>query len=123
MADVRARPEARQRPAALLNDAIHRPSAMQMKHVRALIESRLYLSRVPDLSLVTNPLDRSDRIAATRGDGYALIYSAQGRKFTVVMDKLGAAKLVGHWYNPRSETSERIGDLDRKRYSRLHAPS
>ena len=77
------------------NEAIHRPGATQMQYVRALVESRPYLSRVPDQSLVANALEGADHIAATRGDGYAFIYSAQGRKFTVHMEKLGAAKGEG----------------------------
>ena len=65
-------------PLLYWNEAILRPGAAQMQYVRALIEARPYLSRVPDLSLVLDPLSGSDRIAATRGDGYALVYSAQG---------------------------------------------
>jgi hypothetical protein len=83
-----------------------------MKHVRALVEARPYLSRVPDQSLVADSLEGLDRIAATRGDGYAMVYSAQGRKFTVNMGKIGAAKLVARWYNPRTGTSEAAGEFD-----------
>ncbi|HET8547922.1 MAG TPA: putative collagen-binding domain-containing protein, partial [Bryobacteraceae bacterium] len=92
-------------------EAIHRPGAAQMQYVRALIESRPYLSRVPDQSLVKDALDGNDRIAATRGDGYAFIYSAQGRKFTVDLLKIGAAKLKAWWYNPRTGTSSDAGAL------------
>jgi hypothetical protein len=99
-------------PLLYWNEAILRPGAVQMKYVKALIEARPYLSRVPDLSLVTDPLDGLDRIAATRGDGYALIYSGQGRKFTINMAKVGVPKLVAFWYNPRTGTSEKIGDFE-----------
>ena len=60
------------------NEAIHRPGATQMQYVRALVESRPYLSRVPDQSLVANALEGADHIVATRGDGYAFVYSAAG---------------------------------------------
>jgi hypothetical protein len=94
------------------DEAIHRPGAAQMQYVRALIESRPYLSRIPDQNLVNNALDGNDRIVATRGDGYAFIYSAQGRKFAVDLSKLGAAKIKVWWYNPRTGTATDSGTLD-----------
>jgi hypothetical protein len=99
-------------PLLYWDEAIHRPGAAQMQYVRALIESRPYFSRVPDQSLVKDALDGNDRIVATRGDGYAFIYSAQGRKFTVDFDKLRAPKLQAWWYNPRTGRSEDAGTFD-----------
>lgn len=96
-------------PLLYWNEAILRPGAAEMQYVRALIESRPYFSRVPDLSVVVNPLDGADRIAATRGDGYLFVYSAQGRPFTVNMGKILGEKLKAWWFNPRSGTSREIG--------------
>ena len=87
------------------SDAIHRPGAAQMQYVRDLIESRPYLSRVPDQSLVADALTGADRISATRGDGYAFIYSAQGRKFTVNLGKVGGERVKAWWFNPRTGTA------------------
>ena len=89
-------------------EAIHRPGAAQMQYVRTLIESRPYLSRVPDTSIVANPLDGADRIVATRGDGYVFVYSAQGRPFTVNMGKVSGEKVKAWWYNPRTGTNREI---------------
>jgi hypothetical protein len=83
-------------------EAIHRPGAAQMQHVRRLIESRPYLSRVPDQTLVADARDGADKIVATRGDGYAFVYSAQGRKFSVNLGKISGARLRAWWYNPRT---------------------
>jgi hypothetical protein len=83
-------------------EAIHRPGAAQMQYVWALIESRPHLSRIPDRSLVADALQGVDHIAATRGDGYAFIYSAQGRKFTVNMGKISGERIKASWYNPRT---------------------
>jgi hypothetical protein len=96
-------------PLLYWNEAILRPGAAEMQYVRALIESRPYFSRVPDLSVVVNPLDGADRIAATRGDGYLFVYSAQGRPFTVNMGKILGEKLKAWWFNPRSGTSRENG--------------
>jgi hypothetical protein len=46
---------------------------------------------------------------ATRGDGYALVYSPQGRKFTVKPDGIGAKELKAWWYNPRTGTAADAG--------------
>jgi hypothetical protein len=99
-------------PLLYWNEAIHRPGAAQMQYVRALIESRPYFSRIPDPSLVSDPLDGADRIVATRGDDYAFVYSAQGRPFTVNMGKISGTQVKGWWYNPRTGTSVAIGEFD-----------
>jgi hypothetical protein len=85
-----------------------------MRHVRALIESRPYLSRVPDQSLVANALEGNDHIVATRGEGYAWIYSPQGRKFTVNLEKLSGSRTKAWWFNPRTGTVADAGEFDNK---------
>ncbi len=96
-------------PLLYWDEAILRPGAGEMQYVRALIESRPYFSRVPDVSVVVNPLDGADRIAATRGDGYLFVYSAQGRPFTVNMGRISGENLKAWWFNPRSGTAREIG--------------
>lgn len=105
------------------DQAIHRPGAAQMQYVRALLESRPFLSRVPDQSIVTDTLQGADRISATRGDGYLFVYSAQGRKFSVVMGKISGARLRGWWYNPRTGSSEAIGEFDNQGAREFTPPS
>jgi len=89
-------------------EAIVRPGAEQMQHVRALIESRPFFSRVPDQSIVANAMEGPDYISATRGDGYLFVYSAQGRKFTVNPGKISGDRVKGYWYSPRDGTSLEI---------------
>jgi hypothetical protein len=105
------------------NEAIHRPGAAEMQYLRALIEARPYLSRVPDQSLIANALEGADHIAATRGDGYALIYSAQGRKFTVDMAKLPGARVKAAWYNPRDGAMTDAGAFDNTGTHEFACPS
>jgi hypothetical protein len=85
-----------------------------MRYVRALVESRPYLSRVPDQSLVAGTLEGSDHIVATRGDGYAWIYSPQGRKFTVNLEKISGARVKAWWFNPRTGAVSDAGEFDNK---------
>lgn len=99
-------------PLMYWNQAILRPGAGEMQYLRALLESRPYLSRVPDQTIVVDPLEGADHITATRGEGYLLIYSAQGRKFTVRPGKVSGGRLRGWWYNPRSGSAMEIGEFE-----------
>ncbi len=93
-------------------EAIHRPGAAQMQHVRALIESRSMLSLLPDQSIVVDALDDHERIQAARGDGYLFVYTGAGIKFTVNMGKISGSRVKAYWYNPRNGASEEIGLFD-----------
>jgi hypothetical protein len=104
-----ARPAAINGPLFCWYEAIHRPGAAQMGHLRRLIESRDYLSRVPDQSLFADPLTGADHIAATRGNGYAFIYSAQGRPFTINLDKISGGQVKASWFNPRTGATSEAG--------------
>lgn len=110
-------------PLLYWNDAVHRPGAAQMQYVRTLIESRHVLSRVPDQSIVANALEGADRIAATRGDGYLFVYSAQGRPFTVTMGKISGDRVKGWWYNPRTGTSLETDSFDNRGTREFQPPS
>lgn len=93
-------------------EAIHRPGAAQMQYVRALIESRPMLTRVPDQSIVVDALDGHEHIRATRGDGYLFVYSGAGIKFTVNLGKISGQQVKAYWYNPRNGAVTEIGTFD-----------
>lgn len=101
-------------PLLFWHEAIHRHGAAQMQHLRALIESRPFLARVPDQSLVVDSLKGADHIAATRGEDYAFVYSAQGRAFTVNLGRISGAQVSAWWFNPRNGAAERIGEFENR---------
>jgi Putative collagen-binding domain of a collagenase len=72
---------------------------------------------------VVNALEGADHIAATRGDGYLFVYSAQGRKFAVRPGKISGEMLKGWWYNPRSGAAQAIGDFDNRLEHTFTPPS
>jgi hypothetical protein len=96
-------------------EAVQLPGATQVGYARRLLESRSFLTRVPDQSLVTsaNP-DGAEHIQATRDtDGtYAMIYSASGKPFTADLSKLKAAKLIGSWFDPRIGSVAKTEELE-----------
>lgn len=88
------------------SDSLDLPGAGQMRHGRALMESRPYLSRVPDQSLVVS----GERVRATRGDGYAFVYVPTGKPVTVGLGKISGEKVDAWWFDPR-DGSAHAGDV------------
>ena len=103
------------------SDAIKQPGAAQMQHGRALIESRPFLTRIPDDSvIVTDRVPTSVpgagryHFAATRDtDGtYAMVYAPVGRSFKVRMAAIQGGKVKAWWFNPRDGKATSIGIFD-----------
>lgn len=102
------------------SDAINQPGAAQMQHGRALIESRPFLTRIPDDSIIITdrvptsvPGAGRYRFVATRDtDGtYALVYAPAGRSFKVRMNVIQGPKVMAWWFNPRDGTAKGIGEF------------
>jgi hypothetical protein len=89
-------------PLMTWEEALKQPGASQMQHGRRLIESRPYLSRVPDDAVIVPdrvatsvPGAGTRRFAATRdaSGSYAMVYAPVGRSFAVRMDKIKGSKV------------------------------
>lgn len=102
------------------SDAINQPGAAQMQHSRALIESRPFLTRIPDDSIIVTdrvptsvPGAGRYHFASTRDEGgsYAMVYAPIGRGFKVRMDRITGAKVKAWWFNPRDGQATAIGDF------------
>lgn len=94
-------------------DVLDLPGAQHMLHLRKLMESRPILERVPDQSLILNR-DMTDNgyIAASRGEGYAFIYTSYGIAPLVDLSGTGSKKVRAWWYDPRTGESEKIGEFE-----------
>ena len=91
------------------------PAANEMKYLRALIESRPMLDRVPDQSLLSDTGScGAERIQATRGKDYAFIYSADGRTIVVNTEKIAGKMLSASWYDPRTGRTTFIRTFENK---------
>lgn len=93
-------------------EALQAPGAQDMAHLRALLESRPYLTRLPDQALIAAGQGRgADHMRAARAEdgAYALIYSATGAPITVNMPLLSGQTATAWWYDPRSGVATRIG--------------
>jgi hypothetical protein len=98
-------------PGLYWTDALDRPGARQMKHVRSLLLSRPFLSRVPDQSIIAgDPGPHGPHhLRATRGDGYAMVYNPSGRNFSVNLGKISGAQVRAWWFDPRTGDAVKIG--------------
>jgi hypothetical protein len=101
--------------------ALDQPGAAQMIHARRLLESRPFLTRIPDDSILVTaevptsiPGAGSRRFVATRNaeGSYAMIYAPVGRTFAVHMDVIKGTRARAWWYNPRTGTATEIGEVN-----------
>jgi len=107
-------------------EALQLPGASQMRHLRALIESRPFLSRIPDQALlVSDPGAGADHVQATRdADGsYAFVYSAAGPPFTFDTAALSGATSSAWWYDPRTGQATAGGRFTRAQTLRFTPPA
>ncbi|MGI8603833.1 MAG: glycoside hydrolase family 140 protein [Verrucomicrobiales bacterium] len=101
-------------------EALEQPGARQMQFGRKLLESRPFLTRVPDDSIIVPSKIPTDipgagtrRFVATRDESgaYAMIYAPISKTFSVHMDKITGTSVTAWWYNPRNGEAIRIGDF------------
>lgn len=100
--------------------AIDQPGAGQMQFGRRLLESRPFLTRIPDDSVImTNPVPTSIpgagryRFAGTRDSErtYVMIYAPVGRPFLADMSKIEGPRIRAWWFNPRNGQATLIGEF------------
>lgn len=86
-------------------DALNDPGRTQMKHLKRLMLSLRWHTLRPDQSLIENNGERYERVAAARGDGFAIAYSFTGKPFRLALGKCGKAKKTIVWMD--AATGER----------------
>ena len=105
-------------------DVLDLPGAWDLIHARRLLESRPFLSRVPDQSLIVPAYyPETDYIVATRGNGYAFVYFPTGWPAEIILDKIGAKSLTAYWYDPRKGESKLIDTIPGKGTRKFTPPS
>jgi hypothetical protein len=101
-------------------EAIDQPGAGQMQHGRRLIESRPFLTRIPDDSLIVPAVPATsipgagvNRLAATRDEAasYMLVYTPAGRPFRVRTGRLSGERLRAWWFDPRDGKAQLLGEF------------
>lgn len=106
------------RPLMPWQKAIDQPAAGQAVHLRRLMESRPYFSRVPSPDFIVQDevqtsvpgAGRYRFVATMDSEGtYAMVYAPIGRTFSVRTSMLKAERITAWWYCPRTGKAEKIG--------------
>ncbi|MDR2037809.1 MAG: glycoside hydrolase family 140 protein [Bacteroidales bacterium] len=102
-------------------EAIQQPGAEQMMYGRLLMESRPFLTRIPDPSIIVTgevatsiPGEGRYRFVATRdvSGTYAMVYVPVGREFKVRTDVIKGKEIKAWWFNPRNGKSTKIATFN-----------
>jgi len=84
-------------------DVLDLPGAGDLIHARKLLESRPFISGLPDQSLISPAYyPEPDYVVATGGDGYAFVYFPSETSAEIILDKVGAVKINAYWFDPRT---------------------
>ena len=82
--------------------ALNDPGAGQMQHLKNLMLSKDFTSRVADSSIIVGALGHQyDYLATTRGKDWLMVYDYTGRPFQINGRKLPSQHLKYAWYDPR----------------------
>jgi hypothetical protein len=112
-------------------EAIHQPGSRQMQYGRWLLESRPFLSRIPDDSVIVADAVATSvpgagryRLKGTRDANgtYAMIYTPAGRPFTADLNKVTGEGVRAWWFNPRNGQAQEIGLFTEKGQRRFVPP-
>ena len=84
--------------------ALDAPGAAQVGHVRRLLESRPFLTRIPDQTVISGSPDGGGTVRATRdADGsWLAVYSAAGESFSADVSAISGRRVRAWWYDPRT---------------------
>jgi len=88
-------------------------AAGQLMYLKALMLSKPYLTRVPDSLAILDQGEKYNYVAATKGPGYGLFYTPNGRKFKVNLAdlQLNKQEIEVSWFDPRTGEMSKVERL------------
>ncbi|HQK37210.1 MAG TPA: glycoside hydrolase family 140 protein [Bacteroidales bacterium] len=84
-------------------DALERPGAASITHLRKILEARPFHKLIPDQSVIygfNNDDSTHVRAAVSEDKDFLLVYLALGQKVSLTMGKVKAKNVNVAWYNP-----------------------
>ena len=105
------------RPRRRWQDSLDLPGARQMLHVRRLFESRPFLTRIPDQSLVRagqtfgmgHARASRDGVKGAADASYLMVYVGSPREILIDTGKIAGDTIRGWWFDPRTGEATEIG--------------
>lgn len=96
-------------------EALDDPGMNQMKYLKNLMLTLPFFDRVPDQSVIAGTNGTMyDRLIATRGNDYLLVYNYSGRPMDIDLTKISGGKKKVWWYTPKNGELEYLGEYDNK---------
>jgi len=94
--------------------ALNDPGFNQMIYLKQLILTFPYVERVPDQSIIVENGKQYNRLIATRGNDYLLVYNYTSREMKIDLTKISGAKKNVWWYNVSNGELIYIGEFTSK---------
>jgi len=94
--------------------ALNDPGFNQMKYLSQLILTFPYFDRVPDQSVIVENGKQYDRLIATRGNDYLLVYNYTSRIMKLDFTKISGDKKRVWWMNAGTGGLRYLGEYDSK---------
>ena len=95
-------------------EALYDPGFNQMKYLKQLMLTMPYFERVPDQSIVLDNGTQYDRLAATRGTDYLLVYNYTSRMMKIDLRKISGDKKHVWWMNAGTGRLTYLGLYDNR---------
>lgn len=102
--------------------ALDDPGRNQMKHLKHLMLAFPYTERIPDSTLVVNNGIMYDRLLATRGNDYLMVYNHTGRPMEIDLTKISGKKKQIWSMNPVDGSLKYLGETSDKRLKHTPEP-
>lgn len=94
-------------------EALNNPGMNQMQYLKNLMLTFPFLERIPDQSVISGENGvRYDRLIATRGKDYLLVYNYSSRPMEIDLTKISGQKKNAWWYNPADGKLTYLGEFD-----------
>ena len=101
------------------SEALDLPGVKQLAHVKALLFSRPFLTRIPDQTLIYAGLESRLAYVTVTRDGtrrkndasYVMAYFPQPSSITLRTERLAGKTIRGWWFNPRDGGVINIGEF------------
>jgi hypothetical protein len=107
-------------------DALDAPGALQMAHLKRLVLSRPFLTRIPDQSLIEGDAGTArhhTRATRDREGAYAFVYLPSGSPVSVDLDKLSGGSVRAWWFDPRDGSLREAGEARRQGLKEFRPPT
>lgn len=90
------------------------PGFNQMQYLKRLILSFPYFERVPDQSIILENGEQYNRLIATRGNDYLLVYNYNGNVMKLDLTKISGVKKNVWWMTAATGQLKYLGEYDSK---------